>query len=133
MVEGFAVFKGVQLRKDKVMVARVWSGLTPEAKAPEYQRYLEQTGVKDCLATDGSRGVLVLRRTASEKKAEFLFISFWESLDCIRRFAGTNIDKAVYYPEDREFLLTMDPNVIHYEIAKFEFHEAGDRATPGAA
>jgi hypothetical protein len=41
-------------------------------------------------------------------------------------------DEAVYYPEDAEFLLTMDPNVIHYEIATFEFHEGGDRATLGA-
>src|SRR5215470_4942768 len=92
--ERFAVVKGVQLRKDKekVMVARLWRGLTPEAKAPEYQRYLEPTGVKNCLETNGSRGVLILRRTASEKKTEFLFISFWESLECISRFAGTNID-----------------------------------------
>jgi len=111
------------------MVARLWRGLTPEAKAPEYQRYLEPTGVKNCLETNGSRGVLILRRTASEKKTEFLFISFWESLECISRFAGTNIDKAVYYPEDREFLLTMEPNVIHYEIATFEFHEGGNRGS----
>ena len=107
------------------MVARLWRGLTPGAKGNEYQRYLEQTGVKDCLATDGSRGVLILRRTASDKDSEFLFVSFWESLDCIRRFAGTNIDEAVYYPEDAKFLLAMEPKVIHHEIAKFELCEGG--------
>ncbi len=46
-----------------------------------------------------------------------MFISFWASLDAIRRFAGDNVDRAVYYPIDHEFLLTMEATVRHYEVA----------------
>ncbi len=47
-----------------------------------------------------------------------LKIESWESWDAIRRFAGDDIDAAVYYPEDKEYLLTLEPKVIHYEVLK---------------
>jgi len=34
----------------------------------------------------------------------------------VKRFAGEEVDKARYYPEDREFLLEFEPTVIHYEV-----------------
>ena len=46
-----------------------------------------------------------------------MFISFWESLEAIGAFAGADIDRAVYYPEDRTFLLELEPTVAHYELA----------------
>lgn len=97
------------------MIARTWRGMTPEAKADEYLDYLKQTGVKDYQATEGNRGVMVLRRL-HEGKAKFLLISLWDSVEDIRRFAGDEIDKAVYYPEDRDFLLAFEPHVEHYEV-----------------
>jgi len=59
--------------------------------------------------------VWVLRKVA-DGRAEFLFISLWESFDAIRKFAGLEIGKAVYYPEDKRFHLGLDPNVAHYEV-----------------
>jgi hypothetical protein len=50
-------------------------------------------------------GVWVLRKLVNGR-AEFL--SLWESFDAIRKFAGAEIDKAVYYPEDEKFLLELD-------------------------
>jgi len=38
-------------------------------------------------------------------------------MDDIRGFAGKDIEKAVYYPADKEFLLDMVPTVDHYEVA----------------
>jgi heme-degrading monooxygenase HmoA len=98
------------------MIARVWSGATPEKKSDRYLQYLGKTGVTECRATPGNRGVYVFRRIA-EGRAEFLFISLWESLESIKSFAGPDLDKAVYFPEDREFLLEMEPHVRHYEVA----------------
>ena len=48
--------------------------------------------------------------------AEFVFISLWESYDAIHRFAGEDIDKAVYYPRDTDFLVELEPNVTHFEV-----------------
>ncbi|MGA2972452.1 MAG: antibiotic biosynthesis monooxygenase [Candidatus Bathyarchaeia archaeon] len=97
------------------MIARIWHGITPESKSDEYHDYLMKTGVKDVGSKEGNLGVYVLRRV-HDKRAEFLFVSLWESVDAIRKFAGSDIERAVYYPEDKEFLLELEPNVTHYEV-----------------
>jgi heme-degrading monooxygenase HmoA len=77
--------------------------------------YMQATGVPDLRAIDGNRGVYVLRRIDGDQ-AEFTFISLWDSMEAIRRFAGEEVDRAVYYPEDRDYLLALDPKVTHYEV-----------------
>jgi heme-degrading monooxygenase HmoA len=99
------------------MMARIWRGRTPESKADSYLEYLRETGLKEYAATPGNQGVLVLRRLA-EGEAEFLLISLWESEEAIRRFAGQELERAVYYPEDDEYLLERERNVAHYEVAE---------------
>jgi heme-degrading monooxygenase HmoA len=98
-----------------MMIARTWRGVTPESKADQYFDYLMATGVKDLEATEGNQGVLVLR-SVSNGQAEFLLTSFWESFEAIRRFAGDNVDIAVYYPEDKDYLLELEPKVKHFEV-----------------
>jgi hypothetical protein len=34
----------------------------------------------------------------------------------IGRLAGPDPERAVYYPEDDDFLLEKEPNVTHYEV-----------------
>ena len=101
--------------KAGTLIARIWHGVTPAARADEYTAYLHQTGVRECRATPGNRGVHVLRRMRNGR-AEFIFLSLWESLDAIRRFAGEDYEKAHYYPEDRDFLLELEPFVEHYDV-----------------
>ncbi len=98
------------------MIARLWHGAVPAEKADDYMRYLERTGLPDYRATPGNRGVYVLRRT-EEGVAHFLLMSLWESRDAIRAFAGEDMDRARYYPDDAEFLLELEPTVTHYEVA----------------
>jgi heme-degrading monooxygenase HmoA len=97
------------------MIARVWRGVTSEAQADEYLDYLITTGVKECGAVAGNCGVRVLRRVG-DGQAEFLFISLWDSLDAVRAFAGPDVEKAVYYPEDVKYLVELEPTIKHYEV-----------------
>ena len=97
------------------MIARIWKGETPESKADQYFDFLKATGIKDYQETKGNQGVLVLRRKR-EGRAEFFLLTLWESWDAIRQFAGDNVEKAFYYPEDPDYLLTMEPEVEHYEV-----------------
>ena|SRR5215468_10135042 len=97
------------------MIARVWRGRTKAEDAGAYQDYLEATGVRSCRATPGNRGVHVLRRVQAGE-AEFVFISLWESREAIRAFAGQDLERAVYFPEDARYLLEMEPGVKHYEV-----------------
>lgn len=49
-------------------------------------------------------------------RAEFITLSFWESRAAIEAFAGQDIDKAVFYPDDEQFLVERDLSVRHYEV-----------------
>ncbi len=98
------------------MIARIWRGNTRAEKADEYLGYVEETGLKEYRQTPGNLGAVVLRRVERDA-AEFLVVSFWEDFEAIRRFAGPQPEKAVYYPEDDIYLLGKEPRVAHYEVA----------------
>lgn len=98
------------------MIARLWHGAVAPARADEYMRYLEATGLPDYRATPGNRGVYVLRRDEAGA-AHFLLVSLWESWEAIRAFAGDDLERARYYPEDEDFLLELEPTVTHDEVA----------------
>jgi len=98
------------------MIARIWDGATRAENGEEYTEYLRRTGVAECTSTEGNRGVYVLRR-ADAGEARFRFVSLWDSMDSVRRFAGSEPEKARYYAEDERFLLALEPGVEHYEVA----------------
>jgi heme-degrading monooxygenase HmoA len=97
------------------MIARIWRGVVSADRAEEYLAYVNATGVPEYRATPGNRGVLVLQREEAER-AEFVLISFWDSFDAIRAFAGEAVERARYYPKDHEFLLEMEATVRHFEV-----------------
>jgi len=97
------------------MIARIWHGVTPASKADAYLNLLYRTGVPDYRGVQGNQGVYILRRMEGDK-AHFLTLTFWDSLDSVRGFAGDDFEKAKYYQEDREYLLEFEPNVTHYEV-----------------
>ncbi len=100
-------------------IARIWRGRTLASKADEYQGYLDASGIPRVRATPGNLGVTVLRRNDGGK-TEFLVMSVWESVDAIKKFAGEDYQKAVILPRDREYLLEVEPGVLHYEILREE-------------
>jgi heme-degrading monooxygenase HmoA len=103
--------------KPKPMIARIWHGRTLTAKADEYEKYLNASGVERILKTDGNHGAEVLRKTEGPR-TDFIVISYWESIDAVKRFAGPNYEKAVILDRDREFLVEVEPNVLHYEVVR---------------
>jgi len=98
-----------------VMIARIWKGVTEKSKADGFLDYMMKTGVKDFRVKKGNLGVFVLR-CSGKKHVEFLMISLWDSMNAIRNFAGDEVDKAVYYPNDDKFLVKLEPEVKHYEV-----------------
>ena len=97
------------------MIARIWHGITPAAKADAYFEFLKRSGVPDSEATPGNQGVFVLRRLDRDR-AHFLTLTLWDSLEAVKEFAGEDVEKAKYYPEDKDFLLEFEPTVAHYEV-----------------
>ncbi len=97
------------------MIARIWHGVTPAAKADEYVEYLNRTGLPDYRATEGNRGAYLLHRIEGDE-AHFITLTFWDSIESIKKFAGEDVEQARYYPEDKEFLLEFEPTVKHYQV-----------------
>ena len=96
------------------MIARVWRGATRAADSEAYAAYVEETGMSTARAAE-ARGTLVLRRPDGDK-AEFVTILLFDSLDAVRSFAGDEIERAVFFPEDDTYLVERDLGVHHYEV-----------------
>ena len=99
------------------MIARIWFGRTKAEDYDAYLEYLEASGVAALKETAGNRGVMVLRRIDGDE-AEFGVVSFWDSLDEVKAFAGEDIDVARYFPDDERFLLEFTPKLKHFEVAR---------------
>lgn len=96
-------------------IARMWHGVVPGDKSEEYLEYLKETGISDYRELKGNLGVQIFRR--SEKgMTHFLLITFWDSYDSIRKFAGDDFQRAKYYPKDEEYLTELEPFVTHYDV-----------------
>ena len=89
--------------------------MVPAFKGDAYPDLLMRTGVSDYRATPGNRGVTIFRRDDGAV-THFFLLTYWESMDAVRAFAGDDPEKARYYPEDRDFLLEFEPTVTHYEV-----------------
>jgi heme-degrading monooxygenase HmoA len=98
------------------LIARIWRGVTRAEHVDEYLDYLERTGLGEYRDTPGNVGVTALRRVIGDR-AEFVLISYWESMDAVRAFAGEDPERAVYYPEDDRYLLEKTPTVDHFEVS----------------
>lgn len=98
-------------------VMRGWTGwIRPESRQA-YTDYLEQTGMAEYRATPGNLGALLLFRDLSDGRCEVKTLSFWRSRADIVAFAGEDISRAVFYPEDDQYLIGREDTVDHFEIA----------------
>ena len=98
------------------MIARIWRGAVRADDAAAYASYIQETGVEGYRQTPGNRGAWALWRVEGDR-AEFVTESFWETREAIEGFAGRDIEKAVFYPEDDRFLVERDLTAYHYEVA----------------
>ncbi len=101
------------------MICRIWHGRTLRSRADAYTSFLDRRAIPDYRSVPGNRSVTVLRRDEDDV-THFLTVTHWESEDCIRSFAGDDLLRAKYYPEDQDFLLEFEPLVQHYTVAAVE-------------
>jgi len=97
------------------MIARRWHGRVPVAKAEEYLKLTEEVGLADYRSTAGNLGAWCFHRRDGDVVHVETF-TFWESEEAIRRFAGGELTKAKYYDFDSDFLLEMEPEVLHFQV-----------------
>ena len=97
------------------MIVRMWHGRVPTSKAQAYREFLNRRAIPDYQSVIGNISVHILERQEGEV-THFITMTFWESIEVIKGFAGEEVEVAKYYPEDKEFLLEFEPTVVHYEV-----------------
>ena len=93
----------------------MWHGRVPTPKARAYREFVNGRAVPDYRSVKGNISVHILERLDGDV-TYFITLTFWESLESIKGFAGQDINIAKYYPEDKDFLLEFEPTVVHYEV-----------------
>jgi heme-degrading monooxygenase HmoA len=99
------------------VIARVWRGWVATDRVGEYVEYISRTGMAEYQQTPGNLGAQMWTRNLDDGRTEVLTVSWWESAEDIRGFAGDDIDQAVFYPEDDSYLIDRETTVTHYQVA----------------
>jgi heme-degrading monooxygenase HmoA len=93
----------------------MWHGRVPTHKARAYRDFVNRQAIPDYRSVPGNISVHILEREEGET-THFITLTFWENLEAIRGFAGEDLERAKYYPEDKDFLLEFEPRVVHYDV-----------------
>ena len=101
------------------MIARLWHGYTKPEDAPTYHEMLLKTILPGIHRIAGYKGSYVLRKDGPDE-VEFITLTFWESLDAIREFAGPDYEHSVILPEAARLLTRHDEYSTHYDASRSE-------------
>lgn len=92
----------------KPTIARIWRGRTLRALADEYEAYNYAVGITPLI--EKALGVQTFREDR-EAETEFVTISYWETIEAMAAFTGSDPTDIHHLPRDREFLLEL-PNKV---------------------
>ena len=98
------------------MIARIWKARATPQRVREYADYLKSTVVPELTAIHGYQGVSLLQRDQNGA-VEVTVITWWESLEVIRAFAGEAIETAVVHDSAARMLIDFDRSVEHHQVA----------------
>src|SRR3954447_10753442 len=99
------------------VIFRTWRGRIRTADVREYVAYIQDTGLSDYAKTPGNLGYQMITRDLGDGTTEVATMSWWQSMDSIRGFAGNEPERARYYPEDDRFLVER-PELVEHAIVE---------------
>jgi heme-degrading monooxygenase HmoA len=105
-------------RPGKSVIARTWHGRTSREKADEYEKYLA-AAITKFPSIAGNLGYQMMRLDGGPDGAgyvEFQVVSYWESLDAIKAYAGEDVRRTRDLPRDSEFLVNKEAFVRNYDL-----------------
>jgi heme-degrading monooxygenase HmoA len=97
------------------MIARMFRASAFPEKAEDYEKHLETSVLPELRQIDGFEGAQLLRKDSTET-VEFVVLTFWESMDAIRKFAREDVEVAVVAPAAQPMFREYDPRVKHFEV-----------------
>ncbi|BAT58619.1 hypothetical protein GJW-30_1_01146 [Variibacter gotjawalensis] len=107
----------------KPTIARIWRGRVKRERADEYEAYNYEVGTKPLI--EKALGVQMLREDR-DTESEFVTISYWESIEAMSRFAGSDPTKIHHLPRDEEFLIELPTSVQIFSLLHSHGNTGGD-------
>jgi heme-degrading monooxygenase HmoA len=98
------------------VIARIWHGWAVGENADAYQRLVSEEVLPSIHRIDGFVGYELFRARIEDGETEFVTVTYFESLDAVRAFAGEDYEEAVVPPEARALLTRFDERTRHYEL-----------------
>ena len=101
------------------MIARHWRGRPKVDQTENYVRFfLDVTFPKLAKIPGFIRATIQTRPTerGTERGTDFLIVSYWESVDAIRQFAGDDVEAAVIPDAVRAMTIDFDLRAMHYDV-----------------
>jgi hypothetical protein len=99
-------------------ILREWRAQIRRNLRDDYLKYVESTGLAGYRAAAGNLGAVVAVRDLDAERSEIVTLSWWKDKRSIEAFAGNDIGRARYYPEDDRYLLTRPDTVQHYDSSE---------------
>jgi hypothetical protein len=98
-----------------MVILREWRAEIRRPLKQEYVDYVSATGLAGYRRTAGNLGAIVAVRDLDSERTEIVTLSWLKDRKSIEAFAGEDIGRARYFPEDDRYLLTRPETVRHYE------------------
>jgi heme-degrading monooxygenase HmoA len=85
-------------------IARIWRGRVRAERADEYEAYNYEAGIKPLM--EKALAVQTFREDRDDE-SEFITISYWESVEAMSVFAGSDPRRIHHLERDPEFLIEL--------------------------
>ncbi len=108
------------------MIARLWRGWARPQTADTYERYFRESVLKELEGIAGFAGGQLLRRDSGEE-VEVIAMTYFETLEAVRGFAGDDFERAVVSDYAQTLLTRYELTCAHYMVV-----ELSGRAEPEA-
>ena len=97
------------------MIARIWKARATRERAAEYATYLKATVMPELAAIHGYQGVTLLQQER-DGVVDVTVMTWWDSLESVRAFAGEAVETAVVHDNAARMLLDFDREVAHHQV-----------------
>jgi len=97
------------------MVARIWKARAAAEQALRYRKHFLENVLPELRTKAGFREAKLLS-SEQGRATEFVVLTFWDSMEAVRSFAGEDAEAAVVAPEAAALLEDYDRRVRHYAV-----------------
>ncbi len=83
--------------------------------ADAYESLLKDKVLPSLSGIEGYKGGYILRSDGPQE-VEFVIVNFFDSLESVKRFAGSDYSVPVFEPEAKRLLRKIEPVAMHYDV-----------------